>query len=545
MGVQVAMIFCLWGVTLARRRIPFRLRAHFLVFFFLALGVGSLVTWGLIGGALVLVFTAATLATILFGAAGALSTLAGSAMILALTGFAVSVGIVELSVDANAYNRSLIWWSTATLGFVLLAGAVTAGVLRLNRALVDYIGRLKKHELELESLVEQRTEALRRSQDGLRKLSRAVTQSPAAVIITDTKGDIEYVNPRFTDMFGFGQDEALGQNPRILKSTETDPAIYEKLWSALVSDAEWRGELQNTKKNGEPIWVSTSVSPIKDEGGTTTHYVAVEEDITKRKKAEERLADAYAVISSSIEYASNIQHSILPNADSFASVFDDHFVIWEPRDVVGGDIYWHRPWGDGILVILADCTGHGVPGAFMTMIATGALDRAQEEIAAGKVSELIQRIHQHVQRTLGQHESGGKSDDGLELGACYLEPGIAQLTFCGARFELYGVHYGGITQFKGTRKGMGYRGIPEDQEYKETVIEQVTGTKFYMTTDGLIDQLGGEKRRAFGKKRFQALIGSLHEKPLSEQKVEIIEALNNYQGDNRRLDDVSLIGFMV
>ena len=545
MSVQVAMIFCLWGVTLARRPIPFHWRALFLVFLFLALGVGSLVTWGLTGGALVLFFTAATVATILFGAVGALSALSISGMVLALTGVAVSQGIIELSIDANAYNRSLIWWGTTTLSLILLGGAVSVGIIRLNKALVDFIRRLKKHELELESLVEKRTEALRRSQDGLRKLSRAVTQSPAAVIITDTKGDIEYVNPRFTDMFGFGSKEALGRNPRILKSDDTEPAVYEGLWSALASDTEWRSELQNKKKDGEPIWVSTSVSPIKDEGGTTTHYVAVEEDITERKKAEEKLADAYAVISSSIEYASKIQRSILPNLDDFASVLGEYLVIWEPRDVVGGDIYWHRPWGDGVLVILADCTGHGVPGAFMTMIATGALDRAQEEVVSGQLGKLVQRMHQLVQLTLGQHVDEGESDDGLELGACYLDSDLATITYCGARFELFQVADGEIEITKGTKRGIGYRGISFVQEYEEFTLPVVPGTGYFLTTDGLIDQVGGKKRRSFGKKRFSELLLSARDLPMALQRECVLQTLTEFQGEEIRRDDVSVIGFRI
>lgn len=355
------------------------------------------------------------------------------------------------------------------------------------------------------------------------------------------------INERWADILGYAPEEI--DDPRSIWNETIHPGDRDRVLEADRAYREgetpkYEMEYRATTKQGNERWlISKGAIVRRDDKGQPLRMVGTVMDVTESKEAERKLADAYGVIHSSIEYASNIQRSILPPDDSFSSVFDDHFVIWEPRDVVGGDIYWNRPWGDGILIILADCTGHGVPGAFMTMIATGALDHAQEEIPAGEVGKLIQRTHQLIQRTLGQHELDGKSDDGLELGACYLELDKKQLTFCAARFELFRVFDGEVTQFKGTRKGMGYRGIPEDQEYKQTTLKVVPGTKFYLTTDGLIDQLGGEKRRGFGKKRFQRLIGSLGEMPLSEQKFKILETLNDYQGDNRRLDDVSLIGF--
>jgi len=213
--------------------------------------------------------------------------------------------------------------------------------------------------------------------------------------------------------------------------------------------------------------------------------------------------------------------------------------------VVGGDIYWCRVWGDGLLIALGDCTGHGVPGAFMTLIATGALDRAQEEVVPGEVGQLIQRMHQFIQLTLGQHSEGGKSDDGLELGMVYISPDMDSLTFAGARFELYLVENEFVSVIKGTKGGIGYRGVPFDQMFEEHKIVNLSSKLFYMSSDGLIDQVGGEKQRGFGKKRFRELLASMCETAMFEQKFEIMEALHDYQGVEARRDDVSVIGFKI
>ena len=126
----------------------------------------------------------------------------------------------------------------------------------------------------------------------LRQLSRAVDQSPSAVVITDIKGIIEYVNPKFTAITGYGVEEILGQKPSILKSGETPPEAYAELWKTIHSGREWRGEFHNKKKNGELFWEAASICPINDENGTITHYIAIKEDITERKAVESALLEA-------------------------------------------------------------------------------------------------------------------------------------------------------------------------------------------------------------------------------------------------------------
>jgi PAS domain S-box-containing protein len=126
----------------------------------------------------------------------------------------------------------------------------------------------------------------------LKKLSSAVEQSPASVVITDLNGNIEYVNPKFTEVTGFTYEEIIGKNPHILKSGKTPKHVYTKLWNAITQGHEWQGELLNKKKNGELFWEYASISPIKNESGTITHYVAVKEDITKKKQIEKELQES-------------------------------------------------------------------------------------------------------------------------------------------------------------------------------------------------------------------------------------------------------------
>ncbi len=154
----------------------------------------------------------------------------------------------------------------------------------------------------------------KQTEEQLRKLSYAVEQSPVAIMITNIQGDIEYVNPKFCSITGYSDDEAIGKNPRFLKSGQMPVETYKQLWNNIISGREWHGEFHNKRKNGEFYWEFASISPIKNKNGMITHFLAVKEDITERKKAEFELQYAkvqadYANMAKS-EFLANISHEI-------------------------------------------------------------------------------------------------------------------------------------------------------------------------------------------------------------------------------------------
>lgn len=181
-------------------------------------------------------------------------------------------------------------------------------------------------------------EETRHHAEQLRKLSRAVEQSSAAIVISDTAGNIEYVNPKFTQLSGYTAEEVIGRNPRILKSGETPPEEYKKLWETITAGHEWRGEFHNKKKNGELYWVSTLISPVVDETGRITHFLGIQEDITARKQAEEELARRarYAALLNDITMAANsapdFKTMLQTFADRLGELFDANgafITLWD------------------------------------------------------------------------------------------------------------------------------------------------------------------------------------------------------------------------
>ena len=180
-----------------------------------------------------------------------------------------------MSTKREALNEAGIWRHKKKNGEIVFVEIIAH--------LIEYEGRIARLVLAFD--VTQRKSA----EDELRKLSRAIEQSPVSVIITNKQGDIEYVNPKFTRLTGYGSEEAIGKNPRFLKSKSTLPDEYKKLWKTISSGGEWHGEFKNLKKNGEEYFELASISPIMNEKGQITHFLAVKEDITDRKRVENDL----------------------------------------------------------------------------------------------------------------------------------------------------------------------------------------------------------------------------------------------------------------
>ncbi|WP_135078989.1 transporter substrate-binding domain-containing protein [Terasakiella sp. SH-1] len=305
-------------------------------------------------------------------------------------------------------------------------------------------------------------------------------------------------------------------------------------------DFLWNGENRGDVSYGDDRIFDTH--SIKTSDG---RLVVTYTDITQRKKNEEIIAQSMKLIQESISYASRIQRSVLPTDQEFSNVFADFFLIWEPKDIVGGDICLLRETDQGALMTLVDCTGHGVPGAFMTMVVTGALDQALIELPRADPSILLSRMNQLVKGVLSQVDDKGASDDGFECGMCLIHNHQNTMQFAGARFELWACSGDEIEIIKGDKIGIGYRATPFDRAFDLHEVRSSADISYYMTSDGMIDQIGGERRRSFGKKRLKrAILDSLH-RPMEDQEKNIYKVFHEYEAGEERRDDISCIGFKV
>ena len=255
------------------------------------------------------------------------------------------------------------------------------------------------------------------------------------------------------------------------------------------------------------------------------------------------LEKANNLLTESMQYARIIQESLLPNQRVLDGVVADLAVLWKPLNIIGGDYYWMEQIEGKALIFVADCTGHGIPGAMVTMILSASLDFILHEEGLTDPGQILMEIDQAVRSRLRQDKSDSTSDDGLEAAVCIYDPCTGILSFAGAGLPLLRVKGKNAHLIRGDRACLGYRTLRPRVPFKvhELVVEP--GTILYMFTDGITNQMGGTPRRLFGRKRLVDLIVRLSQRPLAEQMSAIEDNLRSYRQDENVRDDMTLIGF--
>ncbi len=273
----------------------------------------------------------------------------------------------------------------------------------------------------------------------------------------------------------------------------------------------------------------------------------LEQKVTERTEELNRslleVERANTKLMDSIDYAKVIQRSLLPNMYQVKKHLPGSFFIWMPRDVVGGDIFFFEPFEDCFLIGIMDCTGHGVPGAFMTMIASTGLRRITKDEGCLDPAEILKRLNFIVKTSLQQDKEFGLSDDGLDAAICFVNTKERILSFSGARLPLVTVHNGDTTIIKGDRESIGYKKSDLDFNFTKKIIDIKEGMSFYLYSDGVIDQIGGEKNFGFGHRRFQKVIRESHSISFDLQQKKVMQEFELYKGNNETRDDVTIIGF--
>lgn len=274
------------------------------------------------------------------------------------------------------------------------------------------------------------------------------------------------------------------------------------------------------------------------------HTSELENRVRERTQALEQanseMAAAHKKIDDSIDYASLIQHAILPRRQLVSALGERHAVLWRPRDVVGGDFYVYRAGEDGCLFGVVDCAGHGVPGALMTMLAHAALDQAISEAGLADPAGILSRIDRIVRAMLRDDGDRQALATNMDVGLAYVDFARREVTFAGAKIALYYSDGDSVEELPGGRRAIGDKRVGE---YVNAQVALQAGRTFYLTTDGFLDQAGGELGYGFGNSRFAEMIRVHARRPLVEQGEAFSEVLAAYQGDYAQRDDITMLCF--
>jgi serine phosphatase RsbU (regulator of sigma subunit) len=266
----------------------------------------------------------------------------------------------------------------------------------------------------------------------------------------------------------------------------------------------------------------------------------VEERTRELTAVNQQMASASKQIGDSIQAASLIQNAILPNHELSQTLSDHHFVLWRPRDVVGGDFYVFRSDERGCLIGVVDCAGHGVPGAFMTMIAYAALNVAIDNLGLSDPAALLTEMDARLRAMLNHDPKYSQVATNMDAGLAYVDFGGKTVTFSGAKVSLYWCDGQKVGEAKGDKFAIGGKRSPT---FTNGTLPLNAQTTFYLTTDGMLDQAGGPKGYSFGQTRFADLLKRQAGRSLAEQRTAFAEELASYQGDLSQRDDITVLSF--
>jgi serine phosphatase RsbU (regulator of sigma subunit) len=270
------------------------------------------------------------------------------------------------------------------------------------------------------------------------------------------------------------------------------------------------------------------------------------DELQKAHIALEHNRDILAIknkeVTDSIKYAKRLQEAILPGDQLIHSMLPDSFVFYRPKDIVSGDFYWFERAADKILFAAVDCTGHGVPGAFMSIVGYNLLNQAVNEQGITEPGKILNTVNRNITKTLRQSEEDSVVKDGMDIALCAISGKFDKLEFAGAYNSLWLIRNGELTEYKADKYPIGLFVGENLQEFTQHQIDLKKGDLLYVFTDGFADQFGGPKGKKFKYKQLQQLLLENSDKSMSGQKKILDATIENWKGGLEQVDDILIIG---
>lgn len=366
------------------------------------------------------------------------------------------------------------------------------------------------------------------------------------LVVVNPQGDVSYVSPSVQRLLGFNHEDLLGNGwwklPRASEEESISVknqilAVMQKPGAALPAV-----EREMFSAGGEKKFIVWNMCPSEDGG-----LVGIGYDITARKRAELLLDEKIKELqlknnelTESISYAQSIQQNILANPDGLSQGLAGSFIYYQPKDIVSGDLYWYHKKENKLYVAAVDCTGHGVPGALMSVIANGLLRNIIAKRNLANPAEMLFALDEELQASL----SGEKSRDGMDIALCEIDLVTRKLSFAGAFRPLVLVREGKLTEFKASKFPIGqYMDTVKTFELQEYLLQD--GDTLYLFSDGYSDQFGGERNKKFQRKNFYELLLSIQDMEMNEQQSFLEYAHINWRQELPQTDDILVIGLKI
>lgn len=257
------------------------------------------------------------------------------------------------------------------------------------------------------------------------------------------------------------------------------------------------------------------------------------------------IAEKNKDITDSINYALRIQKSVMPDEEILHKAVTDYFILNKPRDIVSGDFFWLAQKGDFTYAAVADCTGHGVPGALVSVVGINMLNKIIEQSGTPSPSEILDQLHVMVIAALNKHTDARDSNDGMDVGLLSINKKTGKAFFSGASRPLYYSNEEGMHFVRGDRYSIAGEKKETDDPFSQLEIQLSPKTKFYLTSDGFVDQFGEISGKKYLSKRFSDLLKSISDLPMKEQQNKLDQEFVSWKGKLEQVDDVMILGIQI
>jgi PAS domain S-box-containing protein len=369
------------------------------------------------------------------------------------------------------------------------------------------------------------------------------------IVVLNTDGSIDYVSKSAQRLLGYQSEELLGQNwwAATRFSKPEGELVKNKIVGIFsnkkISTQTFEHELRTSV--GGRKWIRWNVSYLNED-----QLIGIGYDITDNKSNERRLIETNQQlleqnkdITDSIYYAQRIQQSILKTQDQLRETFKNSFLLYKPKDIVSGDYYWFYEDNTYKYLAVVDCTGHGVPGAMMSMVANSMFKEVFINRKASEPSEILKALDEELAKTINKNEDAS-FNDGMDVALIRIDKKNNILSFSGAFRSVLISRGNNITELKGSRYPIGfYSGVEKQFETQDCQLQE--NDSLYLFTDGFIDQFGGERNKKLNKSNFKELLLTVSDMNMDEQEAFLEYAFNNWKQDNDQTDDVLVVGIKI
>ncbi len=262
-------------------------------------------------------------------------------------------------------------------------------------------------------------------------------------------------------------------------------------------------------------------------------------------KQHDQIAHQNTIITDSIEYARRIQSALFPQEKFLKRVLAEHFIYMKPKNIVSGDFYWVSEKDDKTIIAVSDCTGHGVPGAFMSMLGIAFLNEIVNKSKTIQANSVLDQLRENIIDSLHQEYGVKGSKDGMDMALCIIDRKTLKMQYAGAYNSVFVIREKEVHEIKADKMPIGIHAVKVDKGFANQEFELRKQDMLYLFSDGYVDQFGGERGLKFKHKLFKDLLINISDKSMDNQKTEIEKTMGKWQGDHSQLDDMMIMGVRI